>query len=962
MGNSFFKEYGFRIIFIVVFLLSFIWMGTRRTIQSNTNDVRDWLPDSFTETKQYAWFRDHFPHEQFILISWEGCNLDDPRIELFAQKLVPDQKPVDIAAAVEETEIVVELDAASAKKRIQSGSSGKTPEDLPDANAPRETPLSATVEDSATSRTELAEEEEEPQYFKSVLTGPRLIKMLQKQYENLTREEILERLEGSLIGPDHYSTAMIVTLTKQGGSGKELREVLAKIREIARECGIEPPKEEDDRFFLVKGFEAFTTVVREMIFGRNPSTDGVIMGGPPVDNAAIDYEGERTLYRLAGLCALIGFTVSMICFRSLRLTGMVFWISILAAGIGMASVYFTGGRSDAILLSMPALVYVLAMSGAIHIVNYYHDAILEHGLKGAAENAVRHGWYPCTIAALTTAFGLGSLAMSNLIPITKFGIYSAIGVLATLLLLFLYLPALLYFYPSRAVAEKHAGEGIEARRSRMLIFWKTVGDFVVRRNRWVAAAGIAVLVFFAVGLTQIKTSVDLMGFFSDDAEIIAHYRWLEEKLGPLVPMEVVIKFDNEKCDLSTLRRMRLVHQVEQQIEQSLPRQVGGAISAAMMAPDLKTPDYRGFGAWTRKRAYEAGLNGRLDEHRGEFKEYLTVEGNPDLEEMGIDRKTAVRLKANDINDLRDILALEDGESVGGVSAEEVAKLKEMARTWQEEHGVDLWRISMRIWSLKRDIDYSHFVEDLSAVVDPMLEDFSEAEGIQGVDVVYTGMVPLVYKTQHALLNGLTKSVLLAFVLVAMVMMLVLKSPSAGLVSMLPNIFPVVVVFGFMGWAGIMVDVGTMMTASVALGVAVDDTMHYLTWFREGIDQGKSTREAVMNAYQRCATAMTQTTLIGGLGLFAFAFSTFTPTQRFGMMMLSMLFMALVGDLIFLPSILSGPAGRLFRNKPPVGKAPKSDQQEKRVTESPKETSREPKEPTATATKRASRSRRASSRI
>jgi predicted RND superfamily exporter protein len=170
---------------------------------------------------------------------------------------------------------------------------------------------------------------------------------------------------------------------------------------------------------------------------------------------------------------------------------------------------------------------------------------------------------------------------------------------------------------------------------------------------------------------------------------------------------------------------------------------------------------------------------------------------------------------------------------------------------------------------------------------------------------------------------------LAFVLIAIVMMVVLRSPSAGLVAMLPNLFPVIVIFGFMGWLGILVDIGSMMTASVALGVAVDDTIHYLTWYRKGIDLGLDRKGAAMMAYERCATAMTQTTVIGGLGLAVFAFSTFTPTQRFGTMMLVLLFAALFGDLIFLPAMLSTPLGRFFRGtkKRKAGGAPPGVQSE-----------------------------------
>jgi hypothetical protein len=96
-----------------------------------------------------------------------------------------------------------------------------------------------------------------------------------------------------------------------------------------------------------------------------------------------------------------------------------------------------------------------------------------------------------------------------------------------------------------------------------------------------------------------------------------------------------------------------------------------------------------------------------------------------------------------------------------------------------------------------------------------------------------------------------------------------------------------------------------------MGIAVDDTIHFLTWFRRGLDSGQPRREAILLAYRRVGLAMTQTTIIGGLGLSIFAFSTFTPTQRFGALMLALLAAALVGDLIFLPALLASPLGSIF---------------------------------------------------
>ena len=901
MNGSFFSRRSFLIVCLLVFTLPFIWAGTRRTLQSNSNDVKDWLPQAFDETAEHSWFQSHFPHEQFVLISWEGCTLHDQRLELLAKKLVP--------------------------------------------------PEPQGSDDDSHAATNVAEEEssdpEEKQLFKSVLTGTRLVDDMVSRYEGtsyaLSEEKILERLEGSLIHKNpktgEYNTCLVVTLS-EATKGKELRPTLAKIRQIAAdECDIGPKE--------------------------------IRLGGPPVDNVAIDVEGERTLFRLAGISAIVGLGVSWLCLRSIRLTAIVFWVAILAAGVGLAMVYFTGASCDAILLTMPSLVYVLALSGAIHIVNYYHDAIREGGLAGAPGRALAHGWFPCTMAAVTTALGLGSLMVSHVIPISKFGLYSALGVLATLVLVFFYLPALLHYFPSREVAAENAGRNHgQPPESAFLKLWRAIGGFVIRNNIAVSLGCLAMMVFFAFGLFRIETSVKLMKLFSPNAEIIHHYGWLEEHLGPLVPMEVVLTVDNEECQLTFVDRMRIAQEIEEAIELKLSKDVGGALSAATFAPDIE----RRKGSFMASSAYDAGLTRQLEKSRDQFHEYLAVDADrlttddPTLAQLKIPQPIAGLLKGQALAGLRDVEQFGDLAAIEGIGPDDADRVAEAidawrnvsnptlhqlgitgpvaqalqskrlktlkaidkrgylgaiegigpeghtqisdaVKAWKTAHGIELWRISARVWALT-DVDYADFMEELEPVVEEVLLAHSD-KGVQGIDARYTGLVPLVYKTQHELMRGLVNSLTSAFGLIAIVMILVLKSPSAGLLSMIPNVFPVVLIFGFMGWFGILVDIGTMMTAGVALGVAVDDTMHYLAWFRDGLDRGLDRKGAALAAYERCATAMTQTTLVAGLGLAAFAFSTFTPTQRFGTLMLALLFAALFGDLVFLPALLTGPLGYFF---------------------------------------------------
>ena len=129
--------------------------------------------------------------------------------------------------------------------------------------------------------------------------------------------------------------------------------------------------------------------------------------------------------------------------------------------------------------------------------------------------------------------------------------------------------------------------------------------------------------------------------------------------------------------------------------------------------------------------------------------------------------------------------------------------------------------------------------------------------------------------------------------------------------MIPNLLPCLAVFGAMGWTNVRMDIGAMLTASVALGIAVDDTLHFLVAFRRRLAAGASRAEAVLFAYQHNGAAMIETSLICGLGLLVYAYSPFVPIARFAWLMFTMLSAALVGDLVVLPALLMSTLGRLF---------------------------------------------------
>lgn len=906
--ESFLTRHTTGILLVAVLLAPVAGWGALRAIGSNRNDVSDWLPKNYPETLELNWFRANFVADQFIIASWEGCDLgDDP-------------------TGAQDDAHIAKLADALLKVRLPQ----KVGKDLP--------------------------------AFKDVTTAREVLLELTSEPTSLSQKQARERLSGSLIGPDGKQTCVMATLTPEASANLKLS-IARPMKRIFRTSPTTPL------------FEAIA------IAGLDPEI--VRLGGPPIDNTAIDQEGERTLMRLAGLSAALGIGLAYYSLRSVRMTAIVFTCGVYSAALALAAVPFTGGSMDAVLMSMPALIYVLAVSGAVHIINYYRQAVAEHGsVEHAAEHAIVHAWRPALLTSVTTAIGLASLLTSDIIPIAKFGGYSALGVWLLLGVLFGVLPACLKKWPwvppelAKLGVSKHTTapqvEGMTLGQSR----WNAYGNFVRRRHAAVLTASLLTIALLCTGLPRVTTSIDLLKLFSKDARLIKDYEWFEAHLGPIVPMEIVIRvpkkvhFEDappgqtpgQLVDrLRFVERLDLIGRIEQGIKTRLGPQgdklVGGTMSAATFAPKSWTSSTGSLTAGVR--SFE---NKQLELHRAEFERagYLRQEkptkDKPDGDELW---RISVRVAAFHNLD-HGVLVDRIRQSVEPVLTARKASVVALKSLAQRRHGppngadVIVWNVGDQ--AVTNDIDAflttknvraSKISTPVAKISDEQLASIAQkydgvviGPGVDARDVqrvrlagvpvlatfdganlataelrnmsaVYTGVIPVVYKAQRALLDSLIQSTWWSFATITPLMMWVCRGVAAGAVVMIPNALPVLVVFGGMGWLGIPVDIGSMMAASIALGVAVDDTIHFLAWFKDDLRALGDRNEAILSAYRRSATATLQAALINGLGLSVFATSSFTPTQRFGWLMLTILVAGVISELVMLPALMFGPIGKVF---------------------------------------------------
>jgi len=213
---------------------------------------------------------------------------------------------------------------------------------------------------------------------------------------------------------------------------------------------------------------------------------------------------------------------------------------------------------------------------------------------------------------------------------------------------------------------------------------------------------------------------------------------------------------------------------------------------------------------------------------------------------------------------------------------------------------EAWRLSIRIPFLE-STDFAELEKQVRHAIKLTL---AEVDRQQEVTVEYTGVSHLYHVAQIAVMKDLYWNFASAFLLICPLMILAVKSWLLGLVAMIPNLFPAVIVFGGMGLIHYPIDIAIAMTACVALGIAVDDTTHFLLRFRELEQTATTPFMALQTAFHQCSTAMLHTTLITSLGLAVFIGGPLATMTRFAVVLIALLVVALICDLTLLPPLLN----------------------------------------------------------
>lgn len=194
-------------------------------------------------------------------------------------------------------------------------------------------------------------------------------------------------------------------------------------------------------------------------------------------------------------------------------------------------------------------------------------------------------------------------------------------------------------------------------------------------------------------------------------------------------------------------------------------------------------------------------------------------------------------------------------------------------------------------------------ERLTAALAEIEPSLAAAHGGDAISVTTTGYIKLMAEIEGYLVASQVRSFAAAFVLVVVLLGLVLRDPRLALFAMIPNVVPIVMGLGFMALAGIPLDPGTVMIGGVAMGLVVDDTVHFLVRLRRQVVAGTVLKDAVRRTLEQAARPIIATSVTLAAGFAAMTAASFSPNAHFGAVTAVVIVLALIGDLVVLPAAL-----------------------------------------------------------
>ena len=599
--------------------------------------------------------------------------------------------------------------------------------------------------------------------------------------------------------------------------------------------------------------ERVTGVMREIVSRHEGPDFRIHVAGSPALESELNHLMITDMVRMFGLSFLILMSVLFFMFRhpigALAPVCVVVLSAIWAFGF-MAAV---GIPMTMISQILPAFLICVGVADAVHLQSVYrqeraagsenHDAII---------HAVASTGMPVLFTSMTTAIGLLSFRFASVKAIGEMGTTGALGVSMAFLHTVVLLPILLSFNRTSLMGALASTRGpdlvdrfltacVALSGSGRRVVGGRVPNPNARRRRTLAAALVLTLVA-GYGASKLRVWHNPVSWMPTETPISQAIRVADSHMGGTATINLLIEA-NGASGVKDVRLMKGLEKLETHIKSyRMPGEKRLLVGTSISVVDVV------------REANQALLGGdrahrRVPDTQAEVNDRFVAFENAGPEQM----KRLMTIDAS------------------------VAQMTVRAR-WMDA------------------TSYIPFAAHIEAGAEEHIP--SSVATVHPTGTIYT-----LLWTVGSMLYDLIRSFAVAFVVITILMAFLLKSWKLGLVAMVPNLLPIVFIMGLMGYVDIPIDMANLMIASIALGIAVDDTIHFVHHFRIHFEDHGDVDGAIAHSMKHSGRALVVTSIILCAGFFVFMGGSMLSIQRFGLLIGLTVIMALLVDLVLTPALL-----------------------------------------------------------
>ena len=598
---------------------------------------------------------------------------------------------------------------------------------------------------------------------------------------------------------------------------------------------------------VILGSKARETTIGEiekeaMAFAEVTKLDLHLSGLPLIrTNVALRIAKEMQWFLLGSV--LLSALILFIFFRSFSTTLLSLTVVLIGVVYSLGTIHMLGFRITLLNALIPPLVVVIGIPNCIYFLNKYHTAFMKTGdKKKAIVEMIGKMGVVTLFCNISAALGFAVFALTKSIILKEFGIVAGINIMALFFISLILIPISLYY-----MAEPRKKHTLYLENKWLLTLLTTIEQWVFSNKKTVyLATGIA-LIFSIIGISKLKTQSFIVDDLPKKDKIYTDLRFFESNFRGIMPLEILV--DTKKKN-------------------------GIAGSRALSVYD-KVSSFSAYIASYPEMARPLSLSEGLKFARQGF-----YDGDSNNYSMP---------NAFDGAFMAEYLKPSKGNSQAKGSLEKL--------------------MSSFIDSNKQVTRISVNMADVGSMRMPILIDSLEAHvpdyfDTSKVSVQLTGSSITFLEGSRFIIKGLKESIFWAFLFISLCMLYLFRSFRILICSLIPNLIPLVMTAGLMGWMGIAIKPSTVLVFSVALGIAIDITIRFLVNYKQELPHfnGK-VHETVVQTIRETGISIVYTSLVLIAGFIIFVFSGFGSTQALGWLTSFTLLVATLTNLVLLPVLL-----------------------------------------------------------